>query len=144
MNGDLPVHVGGGGERRTLRIAARYADEWNTWGGPDVLRQKGGVLDAHCDRQGRDAGEIVRSAQCLLFLSEDTAWLDKYLKHDAGADRRLLATRFRYLEPVDVGVWKPVTLHRADRLSFYFCSGYDVGTASGRQQNDDIAGVGCR
>ena len=61
-----------------MRIAARYADEWNTWGGPDVLRQKGGVLDAHCDRQGRDGGEIVRSAQCLLFLSEDTAWLDKY------------------------------------------------------------------
>jgi hypothetical protein len=30
-----------------------------------------------------------------------------------------------------------------DRLSFYFCSGYDVGTAAGRQQNDDVAGVGC-
>jgi hypothetical protein len=33
-------------------------------------------------------------------------------------------------------------MHRADRLSFSFCSGYDVATGGGRQQNDDIAGVG--
>jgi hypothetical protein len=37
-----------------------------------------------------------------------------------------------------------VTLNRADRLSFYFCSGYDIGTASGRAVDDDIAGVGCQ
>ena len=71
------------------------------------------------------------------------AWLDKYLKHDPAADRALLATSFRYLEPVDVGVWRPVTLHRADRLSFYFCSGYDIATRNGRQTDGDISGVGC-
>ena len=36
-----------------------------------------------------------------------------------------------------------MTLNRADRLSFYFCSGYDIATATGRQADDDIAGVGC-
>jgi hypothetical protein len=72
------------------------------------------------------------------------AWLDKYVKHDPAADRALLATSFRYVEPTATG-WHPVTLNRADRLSFYFCSGYDVTTASGvRAVNDDIAGVGCR
>jgi hypothetical protein len=73
------------------------------------------------------------------------AWLDKYLEHDPAADRALLATTFRYLEPVDVGVWRPVTLHRGDRLSFYFCSGYDFRLANGRRiRDDDIAHVGCR
>jgi hypothetical protein len=69
------------------------------------------------------------------------AWFDKYLKHDRGADARLLAQSFTYLEPVDVGVWKPVTLKRADRLSFYYCSGYAM-TSTGT--NDDLAKVGCR
>ena len=71
------------------------------------------------------------------------AWIDKYVKHDPAADDALLATSFRYLEPTSSGSWQPVTLNRADRLSFYFCSGYDIATASGRQVNDDIAGVGC-
>jgi hypothetical protein len=71
------------------------------------------------------------------------AWLDKYVKHDPAADRALLATSFRYLEPTSTG-WHAVTLKRADRLSFYFCSGYDFTKANGgRAVDDDIAGVGC-
>ncbi len=70
------------------------------------------------------------------------AWLNKYLKHDPAADAALLATNFSYLEPVNVGVWKPITLNRAARLSFYFCSGYNFKTASGnRVANDNIGGV---
>jgi dienelactone hydrolase len=71
------------------------------------------------------------------------AWIDKYVKHDRAADAALLATSFRYLEPTATG-WHAVTLTRADRLSFYFCSGYDFRTAHGRAVDDDIAGVGCR
>jgi hypothetical protein len=71
------------------------------------------------------------------------AWIDKYVKHDGAADAALLATSFRYLEPTATG-WHAVTLTRADRLSFYFCSGYDFRTAHGRVVDDDIAGVGCR
>src|SRR4051794_31451442 len=71
------------------------------------------------------------------------AWLDKYVKHDPTADAALLATTFRYLEPTSTD-WRAVTLNRADRLSFYFCSGYDFTRAGGgRAVNDDIAGVGC-
>jgi hypothetical protein len=71
------------------------------------------------------------------------AWLDKYLKHDPSADARLLATSFKYLEPVGQGRWAPVTLKRADRLSFYFCSGYAFRSAAGRRlENSDIASVG--
>jgi hypothetical protein len=71
------------------------------------------------------------------------AWLDKYLKHDRTADARLVATRFKYLEPVGQGRWAPVALNRADRLSFYFCSGYAFRSAAGpRLETTDIAGVG--
>ncbi len=71
----LPLLVGGGGEKRTLRIAARFADEWNVWGTPDLLAQKGAVLERHCEDVGRDPHEIQRSAQALLFLSDDQAFL---------------------------------------------------------------------
>jgi dienelactone hydrolase len=73
------------------------------------------------------------------------AWLDKYLKHDRSADRRLLGRSWRYLEPVDVGVWRAVTLRRDPLLSFYYCSGFAFRSATtGRLlRNDDIARVGC-
>lgn len=71
----IPLLVGGGGERTTMRIAASYADEWNVWGLPDVLRNKSVVLDEHCRQLGRDPSSIARSAQTLVYLSEDEGWL---------------------------------------------------------------------
>lgn len=71
----LPILIGGGGERRTLRTAARWADEWNYWSTPDVLAHKLGVLRAHCEDLGRDPTEISVSTQALLYLSEDESWL---------------------------------------------------------------------
>jgi hypothetical protein len=41
------------------------------------------------------------------------------------------------------GAWRPVPLNRGELLSFYFCSGYDITTAAGRQSDDDVTGVGC-
>lgn len=75
VNGKVPVLVGGGGERRTLRIAARYADEWNTWSTPEVFRHKSAVLDSHCEALERDPASIRRSTQALVFLSRDQSWL---------------------------------------------------------------------
>jgi alkanesulfonate monooxygenase SsuD/methylene tetrahydromethanopterin reductase-like flavin-dependent oxidoreductase (luciferase family) len=69
----LPLMIGGGGEKVTLRITARYADEWNVWGDVDRLRQKMGVLDGHCENVGRDPRAIQRSAAVLVYLSDDPA-----------------------------------------------------------------------
>jgi F420-dependent oxidoreductase-like protein len=80
----LPLLIGGGGEKRTLRITAQYADEWNVWGDPELLRQKMAVLDDHCADVGRDPGEIERSAVALLFLSDDREYLDKMRSRDVG------------------------------------------------------------
>ncbi|CAA9209741.1 MAG: hypothetical protein AVDCRST_MAG20-130 [uncultured Acidimicrobiales bacterium] len=82
--GPVPLLVGGGGEKVTLRIAAQHADEWNVWGTPDVLAHKGAVLDRHCADVGRDPAEIERSAQALLFLSDDETWLAKHRDGAAG------------------------------------------------------------
>jgi len=69
----VPILVGGGGEKMTMRIAAQYADEWNVWGTPELLRQKIGVLERHCADLGRDPRSIKRSAQAMLILSDDPA-----------------------------------------------------------------------
>ncbi len=68
---NLPLLIGGGGEKVTLRITAQYADEWNVWGNPERLKQKMAILDDHCEKLGRDPKEIQRSAVALLFVSDD-------------------------------------------------------------------------
>jgi F420-dependent oxidoreductase-like protein len=64
----LPILIGGGGELRMLGIVARYADIWNTWGRPDVIAHKSGVLDQHCAKVGRDPKAIARTAQALTVV----------------------------------------------------------------------------
>ncbi len=59
-----PITIGGTGERRTLRIAALWADQWNLPGGdPDMLRHKVEVLHGHCANVGRDPAEIEISVK---------------------------------------------------------------------------------
>jgi F420-dependent oxidoreductase-like protein len=69
--------VGGGGEKVTLKIVARWADHWNVWGGPDLLAKKGKILDGYCAAIGRDPKTILRSAVMVPVLSEDRARIDK-------------------------------------------------------------------
>jgi len=69
--------IGGGGEKVTLKIAAKYADHWNTWGGPRILRNKNAILDGHCATVGRDPKQILRSAVMPLVISDDKADVEK-------------------------------------------------------------------
>ncbi|MCO5202003.1 MAG: LLM class F420-dependent oxidoreductase [Chloroflexi bacterium] len=73
----LPLLIGGGGEQRTLRIAAKYANEWNVWGTPEVLKHKGGILDQYCREIGRDPKAIAHSAQGMLMLTDDAAMVER-------------------------------------------------------------------
>jgi F420-dependent oxidoreductase-like protein len=57
----VPIMIGGGGERKTLRLVAQYADACNVFGGPDRIAHKYAVLKEHCQRLGRPYEEIERS-----------------------------------------------------------------------------------
>ena len=62
----LPILIGGGGEKVTLRLVAKYADAWNVPSPADVFAQKSKVLDEHCERQGRDPRSVHRTGALLL------------------------------------------------------------------------------
>jgi F420-dependent oxidoreductase-like protein len=65
----LPILVGGVGERRTLRIAATYADIWHGWTAPPEFTRKCRVLDRHCREIGRDPAEVGRATGQVVELS---------------------------------------------------------------------------
>ena len=68
----LPIWIGGGGEKRTLKIAARFADGWNVpFIAPEVYRHKVEVLHQHCESVGRDPSEIRLSVNVGMAGSED-------------------------------------------------------------------------
>ena len=54
----IPVLIGGGGEKKTLRLVARHADIWHSFGDPETLERKVAILQQHCADVGRDPAEI--------------------------------------------------------------------------------------
>lgn len=57
----IPVLIGGGGEKKTLRLVAKHADVWHGFGDPEVVERKVEVLDGWCATEGRDPADIERS-----------------------------------------------------------------------------------
>jgi F420-dependent oxidoreductase-like protein len=64
-----PILIGGGGERKTLRFVAKYAQACNLFPGPDLAR-KLDVLRAHCDAEGRDYDEIQKTCYFIFDVGE--------------------------------------------------------------------------
>ena len=94
----LPILVGTGGARM-LRLTARFAQEWNTWGTPEVA---GGVikkLREACEKEGRDPATVRTSVQPLFFItpSEDAA---EKLKAHVPADRAVVGTPAQIVDAV--------------------------------------------
>jgi F420-dependent oxidoreductase-like protein len=76
---ELPIWIGGGGERRTLRIAAKYADGWNVaFVAPDTFARKRKVLHEHCDAVGRDPTNLRTAVNVGL------AWTEESLRQQFG------------------------------------------------------------
>ncbi len=68
-----PIIIGGGGEQKTLRLVAQYADACNIFGGPDNLQHKYDVLRGHCERLGRDYDTIEKSNLAGISITTDGA-----------------------------------------------------------------------
>jgi len=77
VRGTIPVLIGGGGEKVTLRIVAQHADVWNGFGDPDEAARKSAILDDWCAKVGRDPAGIERSI--LLGSPEQIARADEYV-----------------------------------------------------------------
>ncbi|AKU16188.1 LLM class F420-dependent oxidoreductase [Luteipulveratus mongoliensis] len=83
----IPMWVAGGGEKKTLRIAAEYADYTNFDGSPEGFVAKSAILEQHCKDVGRDFGSIVRSANYNVFIGENAQevqdrldWLEEHYR----------------------------------------------------------------
>src|SRR5260370_40382197 len=96
--GRLRLVIGGRGEKRTLRIAAEFADEWNiTRVDPDTFRQKREVLAKHCVAVRRDPETITRSLMIPLAIGRD--------RHDV--TQRIAAARATFPQmPADEEAWR--------------------------------------
>ena len=68
IRGDIPIMVGGSGERKTLRLVAKYADGCNVFGDVERVKHLMGVLERHCEDVGRDPGEVTKTRNGVLFI----------------------------------------------------------------------------
>ncbi|HTX07410.1 MAG TPA: LLM class F420-dependent oxidoreductase [Solirubrobacteraceae bacterium] len=70
VRGDIPIVIGGSGERKTLRLVAQYADGCNLFGDVERCRHLLGVLEDHCERLGRDPAEITKTRMGVLVVGD--------------------------------------------------------------------------
>ncbi|HET7167847.1 MAG TPA: TIGR03560 family F420-dependent LLM class oxidoreductase [Candidatus Limnocylindrales bacterium] len=111
----VPIMIGGGGEKKTLRLVARYADASNVFGSPEAIARKFEILAQHCAAVGRDPGEIERSTLQSVDIDTDgsdrgespTAIVDRFGDlWDAGAEHIIFGVR---------DVHDPAKLERLER-----------------------------
>ena len=87
--GGPPIMIGGSGEKRTLKIVAKYADLCNISGDAATVRHKLGVLREHCDAVGRDPSEITATRLATLLLTssaDETKQMREFLAQAAGPE----------------------------------------------------------
>jgi probable F420-dependent oxidoreductase len=89
--GKLPIMIGGGGEKVTLRLVAEYADMWNTGGSPSDFTHKNNVLNEWCEKVGRDPASIERTVMTFLPTPEV---LEQFI--EAGVDHIIISSPTPY------------------------------------------------
>jgi F420-dependent oxidoreductase-like protein len=103
------IMIGGGGEQKTLRLVARYADACNIFGGPEQLTHKFSVLRERCAEAGRTFGDIERSNLSSVNLERETpaALVDRFARlADVGVQHVIFSV---------ADVWDPRNLERIGR-----------------------------
>jgi len=66
-----PILIGGGGEKKTLRLVARHAQMWNGFGSPEVFRRKIAILADHCRAEGTNVDAIEKSVLIRVAVTDD-------------------------------------------------------------------------
>lgn len=129
LQAKLPIWIGGGGEKRTLKIAARYADGWNVpFIDAATFGRKCQVLDDHCAAVGRDPGDIKRAVNVGLAFSEESLQAQFGAISDfvrpgvlSGSDEQIIDTIGRYVDAgadqVNIALRAPFDLESLERFS---------------------------
>lgn len=87
VTGKIPIWIGGTGEKRSLRIAARYGDGWNcAYVSPESYQRKSQILSQWCEREGRDPTTIKRSVNLGFYMGATEG--------SAAAHREIMLTHF--------------------------------------------------
>jgi F420-dependent oxidoreductase-like protein len=142
VHNGIPIWIAGGGEKKTLRIAARYADYTNFE--PTVFERKSAILAAHCTDVGRDFAQITRSANINVVIGETEkdvkvrlAWMrDHYLRagvSEATVDRQMEGQR------AGVGVGTPEQI--TERLAALKALGLGYTIANFSEAAYDTSGM---
>ncbi len=126
---ELPIWVGGGGEKRTLKITAELADGWNVpFVAPEEFGRKRAVLAGHCDTVGRDPAEIRCAVNVGLAWDEDSlqaqfGGLSNYVRPGvlSGTDEQVIDRIGEYVEAgadqVNIALRAPWIPDDLDRLA---------------------------
>ena len=85
----VPIMIGGGGEKKTLRTVARLADYWNVSAPPADLARKNAILAEHCSAVGRDPSTIVRTSGCWIVIRDtkdaaERVWSEQMARNRSG------------------------------------------------------------
>jgi F420-dependent oxidoreductase-like protein len=83
-----PIMIGGGGERRTLKVVAKYGDACNVFGSVETVKKKFGVLREHCRSVGRDYDSIVKSKLGHIVIEKDKEKVAEAVKNMSEVRRR--------------------------------------------------------
>ncbi len=93
IRGDIPILIGGSGERKTLRLVAQYGDGCNVFGDPERAKHLLGVLEGHCADVGRDPAEITKTAMGVILVAptHEAAEAKKQALHELGTPEERIA-----------------------------------------------------
>jgi alkanesulfonate monooxygenase SsuD/methylene tetrahydromethanopterin reductase-like flavin-dependent oxidoreductase (luciferase family) len=128
----LPLLIGGGGEQKTLRTVARYADFWHGHGTPEIIAHKLEVLAAHCADVGRDVREIkpLTSVRPDVVLRAKVSDVTAQLERVRARSNRAEPLPMNPIHTVDALVERCAALWRAGARGFilYFMAPFDHET----------------
>lgn len=118
----LPILIGGGGEQKTLRTVARYADLWHVNATPDVLAHKMGVLRRHCAEVGRDPSDItpIATERPFVCLRDSDAEVQGWAREVQRANQMTETPELNAIRTADALVERLLEYWKAGARGFIF------------------------
>jgi alkanesulfonate monooxygenase SsuD/methylene tetrahydromethanopterin reductase-like flavin-dependent oxidoreductase (luciferase family) len=111
----VPMVIGGGGEKKTLRVVAKHADIWNTFGSLETVERKVRILGEHCEAVGRDPAAIQLTVGAQVIIRDSAAKARAI--HEAQLAHNLITPENTIIDPVST--WTGTVDDIVDRIGAY-------------------------